>query len=73
MDLTETAFAEQHQKKVPIVEDRMIVEATLILVVNSLQFANVQVAFSFEFLHFQLKIAIFLLQGVLLQLLIINR
>ena len=44
VDFTETAFAEQHEQQVSIVEDGVIVEATLVFVVNPLQFANVQVA-----------------------------
>ena len=68
VNLAEAAFAEQHEKQVPLVEDGMIVEPTLILVVDPLQFSYVQVAFSFELLHFQLQITVFLLQRVLLQL-----
>ena len=68
MDFAETALAEQHEQKVAIVEDGVIVEATLVLVVNPLQFANVKVALAFQFLHFQLQITVFLLQSILFQL-----
>lgn len=67
MDLTKAAFAQQHEEQVPIVEDGVVVEATLVLVVNPLQFANVQVALTFQLLHFQLQVAVLLLQSVLLQ------
>ena len=72
MDFAETAFAEQHEQQVPIVEDGVIVEATLVLVVNPLQFADVQVALALQLLHLQLKIAVLLLQSVLFQLQIFN-
>ena len=68
MDFAETALAEQHEQKVAIIEDGVIVEATLVLVVNPLQFANVKVALAFQFLHFQLQITVFLLQSILFQL-----
>ena len=68
MDFAETALAEQHEQKVAIVEDGVIVEATLVLVVNHLQLANVKVALAFQFLHFQLQITVFLLQSILFQL-----
>lgn len=61
VNLTESALAEQHEKKVAIVEDGVIVEATLVLVMNPLQFTNVEVTFAFQLLHFKLKIAIFFL------------
>ena len=68
VNLTEAAFTEQHEEQVPIVEDGVIVEATLVLVVNPLQFANVKIALAFQFLHFQLQITVFLLQSILFQL-----
>lgn len=67
VDLAEAAFAQQHEEQVPIVEDGVVVEATLVLVVNPLQLANVQVTLALQLLHFQLQVAVLLLQSVLLQ------
>lgn len=66
MNLAETALAEQHQQQVPVVEDWVVVEATLVLVVYPLQFADVQIALALQFFHLQLEVAVLFLQGVLL-------
>lgn len=70
VDLTEAALAKKHEQEVSIVEDWVIVEAALVLVVNPLQLANVQVPLAFQLLHLELQVPVFLLQCVLLQLLV---
>jgi len=63
MHLAEASFPKQHQQKVALVEHRMTIEATLILIMNPFQLPDMQVALSLQFLHLQLQIGVLLLQS----------
>ena len=66
--LTESALAEQHEQQIPLVEHRMVIESALVLVVDPLEFADVQIPLPLQFLHLELQVAVLFLEGVLLQL-----
>ena len=68
VDFTEATLAEQHEQQVALVEHGVVVEARLVLVVDALQLAYVQVALALQLLHLELQVTVLLLQRVLLQL-----
>ena len=69
MHLGEASLSEQLDEEVPVVQHHVVVEARLVLVVDPLQFADVQVPLSLQFLHFESEVGVLLLQGGLPELL----
>lgn len=65
VDLAEAALAQEHQQQVAIVEHRMVIEPRLVLVVDPLELAYVQIPLALQLLHLQLQVGVFLLQRAL--------
>ena len=62
--LRETALAQEHQEKVPVVEHGVSVVPRLVLVVKPFQLADVQVPRPLQLLHLQQHLGVLFLQRV---------
>lgn len=54
VNLTKASLAQQTEEEVSLVQDGVVLKAGVVLVVNTFEFSDVQVAFTFQLLQLQL-------------------